>query len=218
MTKLLWDQVGTRLVEAGVDRGVLYPRTKIGVSWSGLVSVDESPLGGETTPIYLDGVKYLDVVASEDYKATIAAFSAPEDFNPCDGNVSLAPGLIATQQPRARFGFSYRTLIGNDTDGMAYGYKLHLVYNCIASPTSRANKTLSTTADPTDLSWEINSVPPQATGYKPTAHFVVDSTKADPTALANLETLLYGNDLADDLEINAQLPTQETVIATLLGS
>lgn len=213
MTKLAWGQSGTRLYEVGVDRGVLYVRQGPGVAWNGLTSVQESVSGGDVSSYYLDGIKYLDVVANEDYKATVGAFAAPAEFGPCDGIVTLAPGLAATQQPRQKFGFSYRTLLGNDSEGDDHGYKLHLVYNILASPSQKNNKTLGGTPDPTDLSWEFNSVPPPAIGYKPTAHFVVDSTKGDPDLLAALEAVLYGDDTKDP-----ELPSQADVITILSGS
>lgn len=210
MTKLAWADTGKRLYETGVDQGVFYPKSGPGVAWNGLTAVTQSDTGGDVSSYYLDAVKYLDVIAYTDYKATVTAFSSPPEFAICDGNVSLAPGLIATQQPRSRFDFSYRTLIGNDSHATSHGYKLHLVYNVIASPSNRDNKTLADSPDPTDLSWEFNAVPPAADGYKPTAHLVVDSTLADPTNLAALEVILYGDSTTDP-----SLPTQDLVIATL---
>lgn len=210
MAKLLWNQAGERFYETGVDRGVLYPKFLPGVAWNGLVAVDEDSFGGEVTPYYYDGVKYLDFVANEDFKATIEAFSAPSEFASCDGSKTLSPGLFATQQPRTTFGLSYRTLIGNDLEGTNLGYKLHLVYGATAEPSSKKNQSISGSIDPTTRQWAIHTVPPTSTSYKPTAHFVIDSTLANPAKLAVLENLLYGTSSSDP-----SLPMQSIVIATL---
>lgn len=210
MTRITWNQAGDKFYEAGVDRGVLYPRSGIGTAWNGLIRVEESVSGGEVDALYLDGVKYLDFIAAEDFAATIEAFSAPEAFSECDGTKMLSPGLMVTQQPRYPFGMSYRTLIGNDVDGTDYGYKLHLVYNATASPSSRTNATLSDTVTPGTRSWTIQTVPPAASSYRPTAHLVVDSTKATASKLANLENRLYGSS-----SLTPSLPDPATVISIL---
>lgn len=209
MTKLLWNQPGTRFYETGVDRGVLFPKTGAGVSWGGLISVEEPVSGGEAESYYFDGVKYLDWIANEDFQATITAFSAPKEFAVCDGAKALAPGLYATQQRRETFGLSYRTLLGNDLTEDA-GYKLHLVYNALAAPTTRSNRTKSDSPDPGTLVWTVNSVPPAATTYKPTAHFVIDSTKTTTAKMTSLENLIYGT-----ASVDSALPTQAAVIALL---
>lgn len=194
MVRITWDGPGTRFYETGVDRGVFYPASgAAGVSWSGLIGVTENVSGGEATPLYYDGVKYLDVVGSEDFQATIEAYSSPAEFADCDGIKSLATGLFVTGQPRNWFGMSYRTLVGNDLDADA-GYKIHLVYNAMALPSARANKTKSDKTDPMTKSWTINTVPPFVTdaGYKPTAHVILDSRKVNTLLLAYLEGILYG--------------------------
>lgn len=210
MAILAWDQVGVRFFETGVDKGVFYPKIGSGVAWNGLISVKENISGGEQSAIYFDGNKLMDIIAGEDYRATIDAFSAPEEFLICAGNKTLANGLVVTQQPRISFGFSYRTLKGNDLKATSYGYKIHLVYNAKASPTERQNSTLSESADPTTLSWTVDSVPPTNATFKPAAHLVIDSTLANATKLATLENLLYGTS-----GVNAALPTQAVVISTL---
>lgn len=210
MARIEWNQAGERFYEAGVDRGVLYPRQVAGVPWNGLVSVNETASGGETEAFYFDGVKYLDFVAAEDFSATIEAFSAPEEFAGCDGTKVLSPGLMVTQQPRYPFGLSYRTFIGNDLEGTDYGYKLHLVYNATASPSARTHRTMSDSPSLNTRSWTINTVPPAASTYKPTAHFIIDSTKVNKTKLTTLENLLYGSST-----LSPSLPTQATVISTL---
>ncbi len=211
MSRLEWNVVGERLFETGVSHGVLYPRTGPGVAWNGITSINEAVAGGEVESFYLDGVKYLDIVTNEDFQATLEAFSSPKEFAACDGTKRLSPGLFATQQPRKPFGLSYRTLIGNDLDGIDFGYKLHIVYNCMASPASRSSQTVAgNTPTPGSSSWTINSAPPEASTYKPTAHFVIDSTEVNPYMLGDLESYLYGREGHDPA-----LPSQEEVIAML---
>lgn len=210
MSRLLWGQSGTRFYETGVDRGVLYTRGASGVAWNGLVSVTENTSGGESNPYYFDGNKYLDFISSEDFQATIEAYSAPTEFAACNGSRLLAVGLMATQQPRDTFGLSYRTLIGSDLNDPTEAYKLHLVYNATASPSGRTNKTLSDSPDPETLQWTIDTVPVASTTFKPTAHFIIDSRITPSAKLAVLEDLLYGTTL-----VVPALPTQATVISTL---
>lgn len=210
MAAIEWNQVGQRFFETGLDRGVLYPRQTHGVPWLGLVSVSESASGGESESYYFDGIKYHDFIAAEDFAATIEAYSTPPEFAGCDGTKILSPGLMVTQQPRYPFGFSFRTLIGNDTLGTEYGYKLHLVYNATASPSGRTHKTIGDSVDVSTRQWTINTVPPAASTYKPTAHFIVDSTQVDPDRMELLEGYLYG-----DYQREPELPSQSTVIALL---
>lgn len=193
MTRLSWGDAGSRLYETGADRGVLYPNSGPGVPWYGLISVSEEPTGGEPQPYYFDGLKYLNVSAVEEFAATIEAYSSPPEFAECDGTVALHKGLFASQQPRKSFGFSYRTLIGNDVDGTTYGYKIHLVYNAMAGPSSRSNQTLGDSVEPTTYSWPIEAVPFDLPGIKPTAHLIIDSTLTAPGLLSLLEGYLYGS-------------------------
>jgi hypothetical protein len=216
VSRIDWNKAGERFFETGVDRGVLYPRLGQGVPWNGLVAVNENAAGGEVDSLYFDGVKYLDIAAGEDFEATIEALNAPLEFAPSDGQKYLSPGLSVTQQPRKPFGFSYRTLIGNDLVGTELGYKLHLVYNCTASPAARSNKTLAGNAEPGTRSWKIDTVPPAANTFRPTAHIVVDSTLVDPYLMEELETMLYGRDASDELDARpAYLPTVSEIILTL---
>jgi len=211
VSRLEWNLPGQRLFETGVSHGVLFPRTGPGVAWNGLISVNEAVSGGDVESLYFDGVKYLDIVANEDFQATIEAYSAPKEFAASDGSKALSPGLYATQQPRKPFSFSYRTLIGNDLKDVDFGYKLHIVYNCMASPAARTNQSLGGgTPSPGTRSWTVNAVPPEATTFKPTAHFVIDSTIVNPYMLADLESYLYGRE-----GFEPALPTQDEVIAFL---
>lgn len=210
MTRLVWNQAGEKFYETGVDRGVLYPSTRPGVAWAGLISVDEGVSGGGVEAYHFDGIKYLDVVSSEDFEATIDAFSAPPEFYECDGSWSLAPGLFATHQRRSTFGLAYRTRIGNDIDGTEHGYKLHLVYNATAAPASRSNKSINDSPDPESRQWTMHTVPSPASTYKPTAHIIINSKLVASSKLTSLENLLYGTTSA-----NPSLPTQAAIIALL---
>lgn len=199
MAKLVWDQTGERLYETGVDRGVLYPiqtggqYTK-GVAWNGLTAVTESPSGAEQTALYADNIKYLSLTSTEEFGATIEAYTYPEEFAECDGSASLATGVTIGQQARKTFGLCYRTVLGNDVDGDDHGYKLHLIYGATASPSEKGYSTVNDSPEAITFSWEVTTTPVNVTGFKPTASITIDSTKADPTCLAELEKALYGSD------------------------
>lgn len=195
--KIVWDQDGQKLYETGVDRGVLYVCEDgvygAGTAWNGLINVNEAPSGGEPSPLYADNKKYLELVSNEDFGFTIEAYMSPEEFDVCDGSLEIAPGVYAGQQNRKSFGFSYRTLIGNDTEGTEYGYKIHIVYGAKAKPSSRDNATVNDSPEAMTLSWECSTTPVDVPGGKPTAHLVIDSTKTDAGKIAALEALLYGD-------------------------
>lgn len=196
MAELTWDAVGERFYEGGVDRGVLFV-DGLGVAWPGLVSVSESPTGGEPRPYYLDGYKYLNLAASEEFEATIEAFSSPREFDLCEGVNSAYGGLMITQQPRKPFGFSYRTKIGNDIDGIDHGHKIHLVYNALAAPSERTHTTLGSSAEAPTRSWSVTTLAPKIYGYRPTAHFIVDSRTTPMEVMQEVEELLYGTPFTD---------------------
>lgn len=204
MTRLAWGAHGERFFETGTDRGVLYLGGKPGVPWNGLKAVNESVTGGDAKPYYLDGYKYLNISSYEEFSASIDAFSAPHEFGVCDGTVGIHNGLFATEQPRVEFGLSYRTLIGNDQDGVNHGYKIHLVYNALASPSSRNNQSVGGGVNILGLSWSITTQPPLTTGIRPTAHFVIDSRRTPSGLLKTVEDILYGTSSSD-----ARLPTVE---------
>lgn len=208
MSRLAWGTPGERFYEAGVDKGVLYIAGQPGVSWSGLISVSETPSGGAGKGYYFDGIKYLNVSSPEEYEATLSAFSSPPQFRPCAGELAIHNGLIATQQPRLPFGLSYRTRVGNDIAGSDYGYKIHLVYNALAAPAQRPYRTLGGSPDPAVFSWAITTKPPPMSGYKPTAHLVIESMTTDPDVLSEIEDLLYGTESTDPT-----LPTPNDLIA-----
>ncbi len=193
MPRLIWNSVGTRFYETGVDRGVLYVEGLPGVAWTGLTSVVEHPTGGSQSAFYIDGVKYLNIPSAEEFEATINAFTYPDEFGQCDGTNRIHSGLFITQQRRKSFGLSYRSKIGTDLNG-EFGYKIHIVYNALAAPSDRTNKTLDDSTDPADFSWNITTRPPSTLGYKRTAHIIVDSRLTNPATMAAIEDILYGSE------------------------
>ena len=202
MPKLVWDQAGQKLYENGVDQGVLFVQAangtyQSGVAWNGLTAVNQSPSGGDANPLYADNIKYLDLRSAEDFGATVEAYTYPDEFAVCDGSAEIAPGVMAGQQARRSFGFSYRTLIGNDTEGDAHGYKIHIIYNATVSPSEKSYGTVNDSPDAINFSWELTTTPISVTGFKPTAHIEIDSTKVDSAKLTTLENLLYGTENAE---------------------
>lgn len=212
MTRVQWGTPGTRFYEGGVDRGVLYVGNKPGVAWSGLTSVSESPSGGDPKQYYLDGVNYMNVARREEFKGTIEAYYSPVEFDACDGIAYIAKGLSASQQPRKPFHLSYRSKIGNDLKGLDYGYKIHLVYNALATPTNKHHSTSGSNTDADPLSWSFITKPVRMAGMAPTAHLTIDSTEARPDQLAELEDILYGDNNA-----NPRMPTIVEV-ASIFGA
>ena len=211
MAKLVWDESGKRIYETGVQKGVLYVQNEggtypKGVAWNGLTAVTESPSGAEATPLYADDIKYLELRSAEEFGATIEAYTYPEEFEACDGSASLAKGVSIGQQDRKAFGLCYRTVVGNDVQGNAHGYKLHLIYGAVASPSEKAYATVNDSPEAVTFSWEITTTPVEIEGFKPTASITIDSTKVNPTKLAELEKKLYG-----DTSTEAQLPLPSEV-------
>lgn len=199
MAKLVWDKTGERVYETGVKQAVLYTLNEEGayangVAWNGVTSVTESPSGAEPTALYADDMKYLNLMSAEEFGATIEAYTYPDEFAECDGSATLVNGVSIGQQPRKTFGLCYRTTVGNDTDNNEYGYKLHLVYGCLAAPSESAFNTINDSPEAITFSWEISTTPVNVTGHKPTARLTIDSTKADKAKLAALEEILYGKD------------------------
>lgn len=218
MAKLEWDKTGERLFETGVSKGVLYvydSSTKkygTGVAWNGLTAVTESPSGAEPTALYADNIKYLNLLSTEDFAATVEAYMSPEEFDACDGSATIVKGVQIGQQKRKTFGMAYRTEIGNDTDGTEHGYKIHLIYGALAAPTEKAYNTVNDSPEAMTLSWELSTTPVEVEGFKPTASLVIDSTKVDKEKLVALEKKLYGD---ADLEPTLLLPNE---IVTLLNA
>lgn len=203
MSKLVWDKTGERYYETGVKMGVLYPQEiggtyPKGVAWNGLTAVTESPSGAEPSPIYADDTKYLNLVSTEDFGATIEAYTYPDEFAECDGSAEIAAGVKIGQQKRKTFGLCYRTTLGNDVEGNDYGYKLHIIYGAQAAPSERAFATINDSPEAITMSWELSTTPVTVTGFKPTAHLEIDSTKVKKEDLAALELILYGKDPTSD--------------------
>ena len=215
MSKLVWDLTGERYYETGVKQGVLYVQEggayPKGVVWNGLTAVTESPSGAEATALYADDTKYLNLISNEEFGATIEAYTYPDEFAQCDGSAALVTGVMLGQQARSTFGLSYRTSLGNDTEGSDYGYKLHLIYGAIAAPSEKAYTTINDSPEAITFSWEVSTTPVAVTGFKPTSCITIDSTKVDAGKLAALEAVLYGSD-----EEEARLPLPDE-IAELMG-
>lgn len=216
MAKLVWDQTGERLYETGVKNGVLYVQDDkgaypAGVAWNGLTAVTESPSGAEATALYADDIKYLNLYSAEEFGATIEAYMYPDEFMECDGSKQAVEGVTFGQQPRKKFGLCYRTSVGNDVLGNDYGYKLHLIYGCTASPSERAYASINDSPEAITFSWELTTDPVAVEGFKPTAIVTIDSTKVDKAKLAALEDILYGG---DDTESRLPMPNE---IMTMMG-
>lgn len=198
MAVLTWDQTGEKLYETGVQKGVLYPMDGAvygkGVAWNGLTAVNETPSGAESTKLYADDIKYLDIRSAEEFGATIEAYSSPEEFDACDGTAELAAGVNIGQQNRKGFGFCYRSTIGNDTEYNNYGYKLHIIYGLTASPSERSYSTVNDSPEAATLSWEVSSTPVNVAGFKPTSIVTINSKKIKPAALKEIEDALYGTE------------------------
>ena len=216
MSRLKWDQTGERFYETGVKNGVLYIPTggayTKGVAWNGLTAVTESPSGAEATPLYADDIKYLNLMSTEEFGATIEAYTYPDEFAECDGSAELAKGVYIGQQPRKSFGLAYKTTLGNDVDNNDYGYKLHLIYGCLAAPSEKAYATINDSPEAITFSWEITTTPVEVKGFKPTSHIEINSKEVDASKLATLEAKLFGA-----TETEAMLPLPDEV-ATILGA
>ncbi len=212
MAVLTWDDIGERYYETGVRNGVLYlldaqGAYSTGVAWNGLTAVNESHDGGEPNALYADDIKYLNLMSAEDFKATIEAYTYPDEFAECDGSAALATGVIIGQQKRKAFGLSYQTRIGNDVDQTDLGYKIHLVYGCMAAPTDKSYASINESPEAITFSWEVSTTPVDIPGHKPSATIVIDSTKANPNKLETLKGMLYGTANA-----SAKLPTPQEII------
>lgn len=216
MAKIVWDEIGQHLYETGVKNGVLYVQEggayPKGVAWNGLTAVTESPSGAEATPLYADDIKYLNLYSAEEFGATVEAYTYPEEFAACDGSAAIANGVYIGQQARKAFGLVYKTTLGNDTEGNDFGYKLHLIYGAMASPSEKSYATINDSPEAITFSWELTTTPVAvAEGYKPTSCITIDSTKVDAEKLAALEAKLFGSESEE-----AMLPLPSEII-TMLG-
>ena len=223
MSKLKWDETGKRFYETGVRNGVLYVMDDTGaypagVPWNGLTSVTESPSGAEPTPLYADDAKYLTLMSAEEFGASIEAYTYPDEFAACDGSASIGTGVTIGQQSRKTFGLCYRTTVGNDIEGEAFGYKLHIIYGALASPSEKAYQTINDSPEAITFSWEVSTTPVAVTGFKPTASLVIDSTKVAEAKMAALEEVLYGKDATTDpvaQAVAARLPLPDEIMTLL---
>ena len=222
MSRIVWDKTGEHYYETGVKNGVLYPVQEggvysKGVAWNGLTAVTESPSGAEATPLYADDIKYLNLISNEEFGCTIEAYTYPDEFAECDGSAAIADGVMIGQQKRKTFGLAYRTAFGNDVDGSDHGYKLHLVYGCLAAPSEKAYATINDSPEAITFSWEVSTTPVSVSGFKPTSQITIDSTKVDPAKLTALENILYGTEAeGDTTAAEARLPLPDE-IATLFS-
>lgn len=197
MTRIDWAGTGERFYEAGIDRGVLYVGTNPGVAWIGLVNVNQKQSGGESKPRYLDGIKIANRASPEEFEATIEAYTYPVEFERCDGSAHLENGLRITQQRRKSFGMTYRSQVGNDVSGLDAGYKIHILYNLTAEPSDRGYKTLADQNEPITFSWNVTSRPVPVSGFRPSAHYIIDSRDIPTDLLEAVENLLYGDSVTD---------------------
>ena len=210
MSKLIWDKTGDRFYETGVKQCALYVQVSgaypKGVAWNGITGITESPSGAESNPMYADDIKYLDLISAEEFGATIEAYTYPDEFAECDGSASIATGVSIGQQNRKTFGLCYKTVYGNDVEKNDYGYKLHIIYGAIASPSEKEYASINDSPEAITFSWEISTTPVEVTGFKPTATIVIDSTKVDAENLKALEDVLYGSESKE-----ARLPLPDEI-------
>ena len=215
MAALIWDKTGEKLFTTGIEQVALYPFSSEvkegtpynkGVAWNGISALNITPSGAEATALYANNKKYLNLMSNEEIGGTIEAYMYPDEWAACDGSAELADGVFIGQQARKTFGLVGKTLIGNDTDGTTYGYKLHLIYGALASPSEKANATVNDSPEAQTMSWEFTTTPVDVAGFKPTSYICIDSTKADKTKLAALEKILYGDESSEP-----RLPLPEEV-------
>lgn len=193
MTALVWDEVGKHFYETGISKAVFYDQDGYGVAWNGLTAVEES-VSNEVQPVHYDGVKFNDIVTVGDFSASMRAWTYPDEFLPYEGIMEEQSGFFITDQPMSRFGLSYQTKIGNDTDGVEHGYKIHLLYNLTALPSQKSYQTLSDDFNALEFEWTLTAIPEEIENYRPTAHVIFDSRKMDPWLLEDLESIIYGDE------------------------
>lgn len=214
MSKLVWDQSGEKLYETGVEQVALFVKESTGyangVAWNGITAFNINPTGAEPTALYANNKKYLSIMSAEETGGTIEAYMYPDEWAACDGSASPVEGVYVGQQPRKAFGLVVKTLIGNDTEFNKYGYKLHIVYEALASVSEKAYSSVNDSPEVDPFSWEFTTTPVAVAGYEPTAYICIDSTKADKTKLAALEAMIYGSD-----DEEATLPDPATVISMM---
>lgn len=217
MSKMKWDQTGERVYETGVEQCALFPQDDtgaypLGVAWNGISNITETPSGAEPTKLYANDKVYVTMMSAEEVGGTIEAYTYPDEFAECDGSATVVAGVRIGQQARRTFGLAYKTLIGNDVVGTKYGYKLHLVWGALASPSEKAHATVNDSPEAQTMSWEYTTTPVDVAGYQPTASMEIDSTTVDAEKLAALEAIIYGSESEEP-----KLPMPEAVIEMLKG-
>lgn len=214
--RLKWDEDSKRLWETGVEQAALYLLDEAGTygngePWNGLIGITETPSGAEPTALWANDKKYGELLSTEEFGGSIEAYTYPDGFKACNGEVEIAPGITIAQQTRRTFGLAYKTLIGNDVLGAKYGYKLHLVYGAKAAVSEQSNQTISDSPEAKTMSWEFSTTPVAVEGHEPTSHLVINSTTVAPEKLTALEALIYGS---DDAEPTLPLPSE---VLALIG-
>ena len=216
MSKLVWDQINERRYETGIEQVALYKQVSgaypAGVAWNGITALNLTPSGAEPTPLYANNRKYLTLMSVEELGGTIEAYTYPDEWEECDGSAEAAPGVYIGQQARSTFGLVGKTLIGNDTEGTKHGYKLHLVWGCLASPAEETHSTVNDSPEAVTFSWEFSTTPVEVDGYASTSYLCIDSTKVEADKMAALEAVLYGS---DDVEPRLPLPAE---VLTIVGA
>lgn len=214
MSKLVWDQTGDRLYETGVEQVALYQQSggayPKGVAWNGVTALNLSPSGAEPTALYANNRKYLTLMSVEELGFTIEAYTYPDEWAECDGSATVVPGVYVGQQPRKPFGLVAKTMIGNDTEGIKHGYKLHIIYGALASPSEQENATINDSPEAKTMSWECSTTPVNVANFEPTSYICIDSTTVDGEKLTALEKILYGDAAAEP-----KLPLPDEVFTTL---
>ena len=217
MSKMVWDQTGEKRYETGVEQVALYKKVSgaypSGVAWNGVTALNLTPSGAEPTPLYANNKKYLTLMSAEELGYTIEAYTYPEEWAECDGSAAAVAGVYLGQQSRKPFGLVAKTLIGNDEEGVEYGYKLHLLYDGLASPSEQSNATINDSPEAKTMSWECTTTPVPVTGYKATSHICIDSTAVDADKLAALEAILYGSE-----DEEPRLPLPDEVLELMSGT
>lgn len=212
--QMIWDNIGEKLYETGIEQVALYKQVEgaypAGVPWNGVTALNLTPSGAEPTPLYANNRKYLTLMSVEELGGTIEAFTYPEEWAECDGSKEAAPGVYIGQQARVPFGLVGKTIIGNDTAGTKYGYKLHLIYGCLASPSEQENATINEDPEAKTMSWEFSTTPVNVNGYDSTSYLCIDSTKVDAEKLKALEAKLYGG-----ADTEPMLPMPDEVLAII---
>lgn len=190
--KLVWDTPPEIIYEYGIDRGVIYLEDCVAIPWNGLTSVTETNTI-DNTSIYYEGVKISELLSTGAFTGTIKAITYPDEVIELEGLGTIVSGVYVGDQKPKSFNLSYRTLVGNglDTD---VGYKIHILYNVLATSSDKEYDTVSDQINLTEFEWTINAIPEVLSGFRPTAHVIIDTTKAKPLVVTGIEEKLYGTD------------------------